>query len=331
MRTLILQLLLFFSPGAYCQVTPYQVWTVEALLNIGKSKGIKQLESFTDPMNLLYADSTISNQVIDIEFRSGWLEKHPDSTGIYWYNIPENTKTMAEKFYNRSAAVRLFNYYKHLPKFIHSDTIYITYNNLKDILSILVYYNPAGLKETLKHDFYEWQKLAGKAPVKKYTDFKTRRSMSFMESIKLRKSDLYPDCNFICFQLAYALKILNEPWFDDKLLAQLRINQTYPYIDRYKFPNLMMPGFFRYREHQKIVKLTEPCQTIAKMVTDSKGFEKILFQAIDHCCDFKIEKIICGKNNTAYLETSQNNGGDGYRIILTGKSLIIENVWSLIE
>jgi hypothetical protein len=318
--------------NSFGQTKPPKIWSVDDFIKIGYTKGISKLESLNfDFINLVYIDSTLAKKIVDIEFKSTFYEKHSDSVGIYWYNRPKNTEEIASKFNDKYAAAKLFSYYKSLPKFIKSDTIYGVYNNLDSFLSILLYYNPKGLKEKLKKDFYEWQKISKKAPIKKYLNQKEMRAMNFMESLKLKKSDLYPDCNYLVFQLANAIKLLHEPGFDNRLIAQLKKKQTYPYIDAYQFPISKNHEFVNFQNNVIKIKLGKRYPNIATLVKDSKGFEKILLQGIENCCAVRVYQIIYDKNNKAYVETSRNNGSDGYRICLTGNYLTIEELWQIME
>jgi hypothetical protein len=149
--------------------------------------------------------------------------------------------------------------------------------------------------------------------------------------MKLKKSDLYPDCNLLTFQLANALGYLGVPGFDDHLIAQIKKKQTYPFINNYTFPRSIHPENICTKSYVIKIKLVNHYPDIETLVKDTKQFEKILLQGIENCCDVSIYQIIYNKQNKAYVETSRNNGSDGYRICLAGNYLTIERLWSMIE
>ena len=69
------------------------------------------------------------------------------------------------------------------------------------MISILKRYPIKGFRERLKRDYYEWQKLALKAPAKVYPEHKKSKKYNIFDDSKFRKSDLYPDCNLIVYKV----------------------------------------------------------------------------------------------------------------------------------
>jgi hypothetical protein len=331
MKTLLLLLFTIICINTFGQNKQPKIWLLDDLLRIGYSKGISELESLRiDPIELLCLDSTLAKKIVDIEFKSSFIAKDSYSVRIYLCHGPYYTETLAKRFNDRYAAEKLFNYYKTLPKFIKSDTIYGVYNHLDDFLSILLFYNPKGLKEKLKTDFYEWEKLAQKAPQKIYPD-KQMKPMSFMESMKPRKSDLYPDCNLLVFQLAHALKELNVAGFDDHLIAKLKQKQTYPYVNRYYFPSSQEREPLNFHGTVRKVRLNKLYLNILAFLKDSWALQRSIFQGFEYTGDVNIVQIIYTKNNQAYIHSSFSNGAEGYLISLKGYYLTIENLWQLTE
>jgi hypothetical protein len=139
MKNCLLLLLTIICINTFGQFRSPKIWTVDDVLKIGATKGISKLESLHfDYLNLVYIDASIAKKIVDIDFKSPFYEKHPDSVKIYRYRSPEATEKIARTFYNKYAAEKLFTYYKSLPKFIKSDTIYDIYLNLDDFLNTLL-------------------------------------------------------------------------------------------------------------------------------------------------------------------------------------------------
>ncbi len=302
--------------------------SVEEIFKIWETKGTFDNLNSIYPSTLLYLDSNYSKRIIDLEFKSGFLEKHPDSTGIFWFKIPDVTLKIVNDFGDIYAADKLFEYYKKLPKYVRSDTMFLAYNNLEEIFNIFIHFKPLGLNKILKKDYDEWNKLSKIALPVKYKSIDEYRSTSFKESMKLKNSDLYYDCNYITFQLAYALKELNEPGFDDKLINELKKKQTYPFINSFELKKKFYKGNFYKIDLNKEINLNKSYNDIKSFIDDSAEFKEYILNNIEMMPNLNIGKIIYDKSNKAYFETHFMYGRNGYIIFLNKNKLYIDNIWS---
>jgi len=304
-----------------------RAWKAEDLINVAMTNGLSKIKAITDPMNLLFMDSTLAKKLIDAEFNSGFCIKRSDVAGIYIFCEPEYTLKIAEKFNDRYAAEKLFSYYCKLPKFIHSDTIYNMYSSLEKMISTLKPYSLKGFREKLKRDYYDWQKLARKAAPKVYPVFKRGKKFNWMEEMKFRKSDLYPDCNLIVYILANALKDLKEPGFNEFLIEKLKKKQTYPYL-RVLFFSSPFP-FSTYKSYleNNVTTRQVPYYNIEQFVRNSKAVENIICPISgDWKSNINGDIIYCNKNK-AWVEVSRQDGFDGYVLDLKNHQLKIIKIW----
>jgi len=315
---------------SFCQLKTLQIYSVEELIEVGSKQGISKLESYVSPINILYVDSTKSKDIIAMEFKTSFLEKHPKSPEHFYYKTPFYTAYLAENFNDKYAGRKLFEYYRSLPKFIKSDTIYGMYGGDFDkYLAILINQKIKNFNNILKQDFYQWNKLSEKTLSKQYPTVEELRNRSFEESMKFNKSDLHLDCSFISFQLASALNLLDETVFDDKFVEELKAKQTWTFIDSYMFPKVPLRyynrGFYRLE-----IPLKRTYKNINELVSSS-SFETFFIENVEDCCDPEITLIIHDNKLTGFVAISRNNGSDDYRIKLNNKTLIVETMSSIIE
>lgn len=330
----IVLLFLFVSQFSFGQLKSpemieHQVYSVDELMTIGSKYGISKLESYTSPINILYVDSTKSKEIIAMEFKSSFLEKHSQSPKHYYFKTPFYTEYLVEYFGDKYAVQKLFDYYKSIPKFIKSDTVYGMLNSVDKYLAMFVEYGVKGLESKLQQDFKEWSKLSDKSVPKKYPTIEEIRSRSFEESMKFKESDLYPDCNFISFKIANALNLLKVPEFDKQFLNELKAKQTWTFIDRYKFPEIDKRSYKTVLERKEIT-LSKSYQSIKELVTES-SFETFFMKNTVDCCDANINVIIYDNKLTGFVGVDRNNGVEEFRIILNNKTLIVETVMWIIE
>lgn len=307
-----------------------KIWNVKEILEIWEEKGLSASNVNINPVDLIYINSELSRKIIDLEFKSNFLSERSDSAGIYKYDLPVNTIKIAEDFKEPYAAKKIFDYYKNTPKYIKSDTIYYLYNGPGRILSILIHYEPKGLKERLKQDYHEWKKIAKKAPSKSYPTLEEWMSQDFSEKIKIKESDLLVDCNYILFQLAWALKKLGVKGFNNDLINRLKKKQTHFLIDSYEFPTFFPGADYDKDYPQNVINLENNYDNISELVSNFELFKKVFFDGIETYCNGKITEIVHNNKNIAYLETSDKHGYNGYRIKLSGNKLIVERIWSII-
>ncbi len=124
MKQLVIALLfLLTNLVSFSQLKNLQIYSVEELMNIGSEQGISKLESYTSPINILYVDSTKSKNIIAMEFKIDFVEKHSQSSEHFYLKTPFYTKYLAENFNDKYAVKKLFDFYSTSPKFIKSDTI----------------------------------------------------------------------------------------------------------------------------------------------------------------------------------------------------------------
>ncbi len=305
-----------------------KIYNATELLNIGKKKGIQEIEKIIEPINLVYLNKLYSSIIIDIEFKTGFLEKLKNHKNIYTFGIPKNTMEVATAFFDKNAGTKLFEYYNRLPKFIKSDTIYTIYNNLDDFLKILIKYKSPKLIDKLKRDYYEWYSLAKKAPKKVYPTIDEMQKTFSIESITYKPNDLYVDCNFLALQIAGALNILKVDGFDNLLLEKLKKIQTYPFAKKYTFPTT-----FDYDQPSKN-KFNNICQNTEKINsfrTDISKVYKLL--ARTGYIDQKSElDMVIEDGLKAYVTTSRSNGYDFFLIeIIENNKIKIDLISSIIE
>jgi hypothetical protein len=305
---------------------------VDDLLKDVYRKGISELKTYSvDAIDIVYIDSTLANKIIDFEFKSSFTKKATDSVGIYAYPSLESTENIAMHFYNKYAAEKLYIKYKSLPKFIKSDTIYPIYYHLDKLLSIFLYYKPKGLKERLTKDYYEWMQLSKKAPVHRYPTPKEMGGWKYKDLYKTKKSDLYPDCKFIAFQLADALRLLHVPGFNKHLLEYLKKNQNYPYFRVYKSPAPKNDRKLNYHEGKTRIELTKSYPNVLALIKVEWGPKKRNVQSYKMSEYDTIDEIIYSKNNSAYLSISTDNGNAGYLVRLKGKYYTIKKLYETFE
>ncbi len=304
------------------------IYSSAYLINIAKHKGINELKNLINPIDLVYLDSAYAPKLIDLEFKSGFLGRHFDNDKIITYELPELTLAIADDFDYKKADKKLFDYYCSIPKFIRSDTLYYIYNNLDHYLEVLIKVNPAGLIEKLKKDYNEWTKLALKAPKKIYPTIEERQKMPFMESIKFKPSNLYPDCNFLVLQLAGALNYLNVKGFDNLLLENLKTRQTMPYLKSYSFPK---PFFMGSKTNNSSRTIIQNKTKITGFRKDIKKLEQIFFGNFEYGSGSKLIKII-ENGSKACLSFSRNNGSAFYLVTLkTDNTIAVDLLYSVIE
>ena len=313
---------------ATTQTETLKVYNVTELLNLGKEKGIHEIEKIIEPINLVFLNSLYATTIIDIEFKTGFLNKLQSSKKNFTYATPENTMEVAEKFFNKKAGVELFEYYCKLPKFIKSDTIYSVYNNLDDYLKILIQYKSPKMIEKLKKDYYEWLALAKKAPRKYYPTIEQVQKTSFEESMKFKSSDLYVDCNFLTLQVAGALNKLKVPGFDNLLLENLKKQQSKPFAERYSFSKLYDFGTAQNCISDKTIINSVGIQSFQ---TDIGKVYELLIENGNIRRESKIDTVI-EDGTKALVTTSNSNGSDCLLVeIIENKRLKINLITQIIE
>jgi len=330
----LVSLFLFVSLFSFGQLKSpemieHHVYSVDELMTIGSKYGISKLESYTAPINILYVDSTQSKEIIAMEFKSSFLEKNSQSPKHYYFKTPFYTEYLVEYFGDKYAVQKLFDYYRSIPKFIKSDTIYGMLNSVDKYLAMFVEYGVKGMESRLKQDFKDWSNLSDKAVPKKYPTIEENCSRSSEESMKFKESDLYPDCNFISFKIAYALNLLKVPEFDKQFLEELKAKQTWTFINRYKFPKIEKRSYKTVLDRKEI-PLTKSFQSIEELVSES-SFETFFIKNTVDCCDANINIIIHDNKLTGFVGVDRNNGIEEFRIILNNKTLIVETVEWIIE
>ena len=337
MRIKIVILLILTGINLQGQSSKVDILSEKKALRILESQGIDSLEKYTQPINLVYLNETNSKTIIEKEFMKGFIMPHYDSLGIFVYNLPNYSIEIASTYKNMYAAQKIFEYYKSLPKHLKSDTIYNAYFDLDDLLSLLVFYNPKGLGETLESDYYEWEKLAQTTTPKKYKTINEYRqeltTKSFDERLKLKKEDLEVDCNYISFQIAEELNKLGHKDFNKDLLTQLKAKQTYTFIKNYKFPLFYNQNFGEhiFEDSDNVIDLETKYLTLDALVKEPNKLEKLLYQKVENCCNSRLIEILRDDKQKAYVEFSRNNGSDAYIIKLENDKLLIQEVWSIID
>lgn len=316
------------QPNLYAQVNKIEIYNATDLINIGRNKGIHEIENKIYPIDLIRLNPSFASDIIDIEFKTGFWGKHHDNNNVYIFDIPKTTMELADQFNNEKAGAKLFEYYCKLPKFIKSDTIYYIYNNLDDYLKLLVKFKSPKLIERLKTDYFELSNLAKEAPRKIYPTAEERQKTSFEESLKFKQSDLSVDCNFLALQIAGALNSLHVVGFDNSLIEKLKTRQSWPYASRYSFPKTFNFGSKLNNKHTKTIQNRT---SISNYRTDIKKIEKMFADNFDFCCDSRIYEII-EDGHKAYISVSRSNGYDYYKVeIREDKTIKVEFIPGPIE
>jgi hypothetical protein len=316
------------QPNLYAQVNEIEIYNATDLINIGRNKGIHELEEKIQLIDLIYLSPSFATDIIDIEFKTGFWGKLHDNNNVYTFDIPQTTMELADQLNDKKTGAKLFEYYCKLPKFIKSDTIYYIYNHLDDYLKLLVKFKSPKLIERLKTDYYEWSILAKEAPRKIYPTIEERQKTSFEESLKFKQTDLYVDCNFLALQIAGALNSLKVVGFDNSLIEKLKTRQSWPYASSYSFPKTYNSGSKLNDNHTKTIQNRT---SISNFRTDIKKIEKIFADNFDYCCDSRIYEII-ENGNKAYISVSRSNGFDNYKVeIREDKTIKVEFIPGPIE
>lgn len=304
-----------------------KIYNADELMKIAKNKGIQELEKSIDPINLVYLDSSYAQTIIDLEFKTKFLDKHPYNNKVVTYELPKLTIKLAEQFNIINAQKKLFEYYCNIPKFIKSDTIYYIYNHLDDFLKELVKINSPRLIARLKHDYNIWCELARKSPKKIYPTIEEMRKIPFKESHQFKPSDLLVDCNYISLQIAGALNYLKIKAFDDSLIEKLKAKQSNPFARKYEFPK----PYFIESKRSDLSKTIQNVTSISNFRKDFKKVEKLILDNYENCCDSRICEILY-KGPRACVTILRNNGSDFYTVELnTDKTILIDFIGSLIE
>jgi len=333
-------------------LNPIKILDAEKLILELYTIEYEKLMGIVDPMVLFYLDSTLTSTLIELEFKKGFLTKHYRNDSVYQYGIPNFTYTLANVYDNGKAIEKLFEYYKHIPKFIKSDTIYYIYSDLNDILRVLVKSKNPDIQERLLQDYQEWIALSKIAKPKSYLEEKERLeailnkdkmekermiqhdydedglyfertiefSFNFEEMMKFREDDLYVDCIRIAFQLAGALNYLKVNGFNNDLLENLRKQQTHFYVSFYEFKIF---DFHPIDESSYI--LTVPDSGLIKNFnTDFQNIEKFLFKHVDSSLNARVTEIVYYKTK-AYVYVEHDSGHNDYLLQLnTGDTITIK-------
>jgi len=311
----------------YSPDPPPQIWSASELINIWETKGFYKDRNRVSPLDLIYLDSSYAKKIIQLEFESDFCIEPFANSGIYLYKVPEFTMKIAKKYEDKYAVNKLFQYYKNIPKFIKSDTIYSIYNDLDEFLSILVYYNPKGLKDRLKSDYSKWRSLAKIAPDKYYPtrDYMFKLLRGGIKNVEIKEIELLVDCDFVLFQIASALRKLNSPGFDKDLIDDLARELTYYHpFDLYTFPHMRNPMDYTVNTPEQIIRLDRSYPDIYALVSDYEYFEKRIFSRENASQYENINTVIHDYKNTAYISISSETSSNSYKVKLLEDRIIIQ-------
>ncbi len=323
---------MFFGINLFAQENDIHIFSEKEALGIIKNYGIDSLEKVFDPFSLVYLNEENAQYFIEKEFSESFVEAHYDSVGIYTYDLPHRTISFASEFNNKKAANYIFDYYKSLPKHIKSDTIYSAYNNLDELLSLLVFYDIKGLQKTLETDFFEWLALAQKTPPKRYKTLEElreeARTKSLVEQLKLKSEDLVVDCNFMAFQIASALQKLGNPYFTTDCMEELKAKQTYFLINRYEFPkfwNQDLGNFLFKEDNYRVFELNKHYKSIQELIKGKSELFNILevINAYKTC-------IIYNEKQKAHIDVYDDSGSTSCIFQLKGSNKLMVQVISQI-
>jgi len=322
------------------------IYTLEEVLTDIKKNGLQPKGlGIIDPICLIQIDSTLTKTLIDLEFKAYIGKKSEYNKGIYIYFTPQYTKEIATSFGDKYAVSKLYRYYKQLPKYIKSDTIYYAYSDLEEILSVFIKYKPEGLINQLKYDFYEWEKLSKFAQPKKYLSTNEYDSIIKHRSKEENDSafnvgkcakyweldDRYPDCNLIAFQLACALKELKVKGFENIVNENLIKHKSIPIYEDYKLKDIAPPSIGnRYHKYTTEIKLTKTYKNLASLIEDISEFKTAFIKINNGISEYNISKIV-HNDNVGFVETNGPTWEEDYRISLNDNNLVIEDMGGWIE
>lgn len=290
-----------------------KIYDSDSLIKSAQVYGIKSLERTIFPLHLtdlVLIDSSYATKIIELEFKTGLWDKHIYNNNVTVSNNPDLTLELADKFGNKEAAKKLFEYYCDLPKCSKSDTIYYPFWSLDDYFKVLIRFYPTKLSQKLKEDFNDWSKIAQNSPKKRYPTIEEMQKISFEESMKFKTCDLIIDCNYILLQIAGALNYLKVPGFDNDFLEKLKLNQTYPFASKYSFPD---PNLNASTKHFIRSKTIENSSEIKDFKKDYRKLEKIILDNFEKCCESRIYQIV-EKGYKAHVTVHRNNGYDFYAV-----------------
>lgn len=324
-------LFLFFMSGQL-QAQPYffklKVYNADDLIKIWEDKGLDALKGLVSPINLVYLDQKYADKLIDIEFKSGFVERHPDNAKYFIMNTPDLTLEIAKNFGGKKAYRKLFQYYCSIPKVVKSDTLYKIYNNLEEYFGVLIYYNSSSVVLRLVDDYHIWRDLIKTAPqtkkkvlskkeIMKLAEEEIKKPIRF-EDYKFRKSDLYNDPRDITLQLAGVLNYLGIRGFDRKLLDYLQSIQNRYWLMDYSFTGTRNPEDHPFKPDYKTIKSKSP-------ITSFKKDYKLIWNLIEkggvNGTDSQIYELIV-KGNLAYIHISRSTSSTDYLVKIINKNAI---------
>ena len=311
-------------------INPIQILDAEAIISEASKIGLKNLEKIINPIILTYLDFPFCSTLIEMEFKTDFLEKHHSNKNVYFYNLPKYTFELADEHNNKEALEMLFEYYIQIPKIAKSDTIYAINSNSDNFLKVLVKSNNPNLLKRLSKDYKEWSELAKISKPKSYLsreEFRERARNDLDEFLKFKEDDLYVDCSYKALQLAGALNYLKAEGFDNELLENLKKQQTYPYASDYEFKIFNFPTD-QTNEYVKVIPNTDQINNFKE---DYQKIKNFLFKNVDNCCGAKITDIIYYKSK-AYVYVLRNNGSNDYLLKLnTDNTITIKFISMIIE
>ncbi|MEI6089732.1 MAG: hypothetical protein WCR42_04730 [bacterium] len=298
-----------------------KVYNADDLIKIWENKGLEALKKSVYPIDLVYLDKKYADKLIDIEFKSGFIERHPENNKYYIKNIPELTLEIANIFHNKKSYRKLFQYYCSVPKVFKSDTVYELYKYLDDYLGALVTHQSSSVVLRLVEDYNFWKNLIKTTPRIKYPKVKETPAGSEIDLsilLKFDKSELYNDPRYISLQIAGALNYINIKGFDRKLLDYLKSIQTESYKRDYSFTEQSNLGYEPFKPDYKTIKSKSPITSFKK---DYKLIWKLIEKQGTYGKDSQIYELIF-KRNLAYISITGSTWSTDYLVKIINKNAI---------
>jgi hypothetical protein len=133
--------------------------------------------------------------------------------------------------------------------------------------------------------------------------------MSIDEMLKIRPTDLYPDCSRLMLQLASILNYLQIDEFNNKLIDSLRTKQTFPFSSSYTFRPFFAEAT-EEKDYSRIIHSSVPIKSFRDNILEIEQLVLKNFIGYDHA----EEIYVLEKGLKAWMEFHHDSGYDSFLI-----------------
>lgn len=298
-----------------------KIYNADELLNEAKLNGLENLP--VDPIDLIRVDSSYIKPIVDLVFENIYSISSSTSDALICRH-PEITLNIISETRSKYAIDKLFEFYCSLPKVIKSDTIYLPYRQLDQIIQWFTHSSNKHFQERLIKDFHEWTKIAQVAPQKQYLCRENHWDLNLVEKVEYQENYKIVDCDKILLHIASALKTANIGKVTFAEIEKLKNSQTWPFANNYKFPVTFQSKMLMPRT--KVLNNSN----IQSFKNNSSEIEALILKSFEACCDAKLTEII-EKDNIGYCTISRSNGYDFYRVQINDQAIKIEVLGQIME